>query len=293
MKSATDSLVARRAAAELLGVPAETTTAEARSIYLRWLERVDFVPSEEWCAGAAIVGGIALSGGLCCGQRVFDEIVGRSLCSDVEAFAREFWSMSPPGREEKWRLLRESCGADLALCKRLQNLSAGLSVEVQEFEDLKGSFADIAEFIKETFPLRPRDKACRQRQWLMGISEPLHDWAAAAARLRGYAPRVAQIDSNLLNELERLGESTYRLPPFRETQLPSGVNSKPTKRAFIGLRAFVVTVFAINLCLIAWATYHPTKPAGARPPATGIERIQLPEKGPRAKDAPNPPGVRP
>jgi hypothetical protein len=200
MTPATEARPARlRAwAADQLGLPAQASPAEARSAFLKRLDRADFVPPPQWSAALALLGVSPLDDEAHhSAHEAADEFISRNLRAEVEAFCRAYWSLPPAERTLQWQELIGQCEGDLALTKHLRHLERGLGVDVGEApkDDLG---ARLAERLRMLFVLRPNERAVQRRAWLEGESAPLGQRKEAARRLRNDSPKLAQLQPDLV-----------------------------------------------------------------------------------------------
>jgi hypothetical protein len=233
MTPATEARPARlRAwAADQLGLPPQASPDEARSAFLKRLDRADFVPPPQWSAALALLGvGSHHDGPAISGREAGDEFLSTSLRDEVDAFSRTFWSLPPAERARQWQELIARCEGELALTKHLRHLERGLSVEMGEIPNDELS-ARLAERLRALFVLRLNERAAQRRAWLEGESAPLGQRQEAARRLRNDSPELAQLQPDLMAQFGDWRPSAGRSPTaIRRELTPSATASQPAGR---------------------------------------------------------------
>jgi len=251
MTPATEARPARlRAwAADQLGLPAQASPAEARSAFLKRLDRADFVPPPQWSAALALLGvGRHDDGAPISCRETADEFLSTSLRAEVDAFSREFWSLPPAERVRQWQELRVRCEGELALTKHLRHLERGLSMEVGKAPTDELS-TRLAERVRALFVLRPNERAAQCRAWLEAQSAPLGQRKEAARRLRIDSPELAQLQPELVAQFGDWRPSAGRSPTAirRELSAPETAQ-QPLRRRTSGT---IVWVFFIMGALMS------------------------------------------
>src|SRR5262249_3835460 len=117
------SAVARRWAAQLLGVQEGASSGEARRAYFRKLRESDFLPPRSLNHALRILDGM-LAPAEPDEQWLFEE-EGR-LRAEVTSIAEEFFALPVTQRRERWDALLSKCQRVSPLMARRQSLKAGL-----------------------------------------------------------------------------------------------------------------------------------------------------------------------
>ena len=271
-------------AAQLLGVSPEATPAEARSAFLQRLERVDFLPSEEWCAGAAVLMGETSAGGLRFGTAAMERCASEELRADVEAFCRDFWSLSLPERTERWQRLQQRAKGNLPLGEFLRSLFEGIGVEADEFIGLDGLPGKMAGFIKEAFALRPLEKAARRREWLAEITESIPVRLDAVRLFRDTAHRLAALESDWLDQCVSLWkEAAYprpaRIAPIGTVEKAGSAKGKGYE--WTNYLIFGVGFLLLKAILVGFSTSSSPSQPDRVPSNTSNTQFHLGERSPK------------
>lgn len=236
----TESPDARARAADLLGVPPESSPAEARAAFLKRLEQVDFVPPPHWVAGLALFGVTPAPGA----AAALEQSGRESLRAEVDDFARQFWSLAPDERKGRWSALRDRCEGEPALHRRLAQLGAGLDVEAREFWIGDGFGTTLAGLVQELFPLPPLERAARRQAWFDALAGSPVGWQRAADQLRQEAPRVAALEPVLLERIDQLAEA-YARPPRRYAPAPAPASEGGRRGSYAAVYVMVFVGIAI------------------------------------------------
>jgi hypothetical protein len=233
-------------AADQLGLPPHASPAEARSAFLKRLDRADFVPPTQWSAALAFLGvGPHDDGAPVLGREAADESLSTSLRAEVDSFSRTFWSLPTSERARQWQELIARCEGELALTKHLRHLERGLGIDVGEVPNDELS-ARLAERLRALFVLRPNERAAQRRAWLEGESAPLGQRKEAARRLRNDAPELAQLQPDLVAQFGDWRPSAGRSPTAirRELSAPATAPQPAARRPSSNMWIFFI-VFAL------------------------------------------------
>ena len=151
----------------------------------------------------------------------------------VEEFARTFWSLPPADRHARWKELSERCEGPAAAA-RLLHLADGLAVVPAELADPDARV--IAELVRDTFVLPPRDRAVVRARWLLDPREP-ERWMRALEVVEHEVPDLVALDPVLANRLADLTAFLDRVKgpkPLAQSHILAGIRG--------GLGFVVVTV---------------------------------------------------
>ncbi len=164
-----------------LGLPESATAAEAGCVFLRLLERADFVPSSLQ---------VQALNALCRISVPVDESaeVRKREAAEVSAFAKEYWSLPPGVRRARWESLCTWCMSQ----SRLRELETGLDVEVTQLENADAN--ELACLFRELFVLPRRERAIRRVKWLAEQAKSHSRWSQARNLLRREEPRLFALD---------------------------------------------------------------------------------------------------
>ncbi|MFO0802222.1 MAG: hypothetical protein U0791_03725 [Gemmataceae bacterium] len=184
----------RDRAAAALDVVANAPAGVARAAFLKRLTADGFAPPEEavWAANALAGTRLPLSEG------------GRAEVAAIEAeivdrFAREYWSIPPGVRRERWNELAGQL-TDADAKARMAELGAGLSMAAAPRESRP--VEAVAAVIRDLFVLRPRDRIIRRTLWLFEHSDQALELRDAARQLRLEDFSLDALDPTLTVQLE-------------------------------------------------------------------------------------------
>lgn len=168
------------------------SAADARKEFFKTLADTGFAPPESAVAefGAATKLHLPLSAS---GR----EDAAAAIRSDVEAFAADFWHLTPAERLKSWNALAARC-LDGPARVFLSDLYRGVDVEVREQVD--GEAAELADVIRELFVLRRGPRAVRREEWLASRGRD-RDWRPGMKNLMDADPETAELDGPLLKVL--------------------------------------------------------------------------------------------
>lgn len=237
-----DTVVDRNRAAELLGAPPESSPAQARSLFLQRLERTDFVPPAEWCAGLSGMDDTARAGGFRCAESSFSQPSNDPLQADLKAFVAEYWQLSPEYRTERWTSLFDRSRDRPALRKYVDHLAAGLEIESYEFENLEGMASLLGGIVRDTFPLDPVARSS-ERNKRAATLKGTAGWRTLPRSFRTNYPRLAALDGDLLDHLEEAAGSEDQYAPLRTYQPVRSVESE--KKNWWPAYLFVIVAIGI------------------------------------------------
>jgi hypothetical protein len=196
----------RRWAADLLGVPPDAPSAEARTVFLRRLPGSDFVPVPAWCAATADFLGRPVPGSIAAVPP--DE--GDEARSEVAEFAERFWTLPPAVRRGRWQELMDHTSADPLLSTRLRRLEAGLDLASAVGDSGPPRPREIAVMAQTLFVLDPIRRAARRREMLDNLPPPASGWELAARNVQHNYPGHAALDPALIT---RLSTGSRRVRP--------------------------------------------------------------------------------
>jgi hypothetical protein len=188
----------RRHAADRLGVPADVSPTDARAAFLRKLPAIGFLPAPSLCAAAASLAGQAVPGSV---GVIDDSTDDDALRSDVATFARQFWSLPPEVRRERWQALVDRAALDPPLTGRLRRLELGLDLRDATGVPGPPRQREVVDMIQSLFVLGPIERAMRRREMLDGLPPPVAGWEKAARRLQNDLPAHAALEPALVERL--------------------------------------------------------------------------------------------
>jgi hypothetical protein len=281
--------VARRWAAEQLGVEPDAAPAEARAAFLRLLDETELMPPAGCRRAWRVLNGSAAAPP----EAVRD---AEERCrADVDAFADCFWALPPADRRREWEALSARCAAVPAARTRLRQLEAGLSVRPTDAGPEVPLLAELAAAVRELFVLGPVERAGQRQELLRRIPEQPRPWHDAARALRRGQPEVAALLPELLDEVEKWQERQEDRGR-KLIALSRAVVAAPPPRARTGNEARFVWVAVVVVGMVVHlALMH--APTAAPPPTHSLpdvkipdfRRLQVPEVPPFPGDAPLPP----
>jgi hypothetical protein len=193
----------RRWAAEQLGVDAQASALEARSVFLRRLVESDFVPPAMWPQALAMLDGRPAPVGEARARREEAE----RLRGEVEEFAERFWLLPVDERWRRWQELFDACTMVVALRARLTALKRGLDIGPAEAG--RPQIADVVRNLQQLFVLRPAERAARRRELLVAAQNDRAAWQVAAV-VRHQYPEIAALEPQFLAELAKGAERQQR-----------------------------------------------------------------------------------
>ncbi len=238
-----DTSSTRQPAAELLGVPADTSAEAARQTFLQRLERVDFVPPPAWCAGLSGLDERAQAGGFRCANSAESDSATTPLRAELKTFCGEYWNLSPEQRAEKHADLSERCDGDPFVRRHLRHLQNGLDIEAREFFGFTGLQANIAALIQETFPLPAVQRADARNARLTEL-RGVDEWRAEANSFWRRESRLAALDPDLFNRLDETptGKWVRERESTADDRLSALLSSPPGASQKSGNNAWIVYV---------------------------------------------------
>jgi hypothetical protein len=198
------SPAARRQVADQLGVSPEALPADAKAAFLRRLPGAGFLPPPPLCAAAAALTDRRVPGAA--GTIVDNE--DNDLRTAVTAFVREFWSLAPASRREKWRDLLNRSAADPLLAARVRRLESGIDLASAVERAATPRQRQLVGMAETLFVLGPIERAARRRELLDGLPPPTGAWEAAAREIARDFPAHAALEPALVERL-----STWRDRP--------------------------------------------------------------------------------
>ncbi|MFO0802223.1 MAG: hypothetical protein U0791_03730 [Gemmataceae bacterium] len=185
----------RDRAAAALDVDANAPAGVARAAFLKRLAADGFAPPEEavWAANALAGTRLPLSEG------------GRAEVAAIEAeivdrFAREYWSIPPGVRRERWNELAGQL-TDADAKARMAELEAGLPFDIEPHEN--PLVETVATAIRDLYVLPPREFIVRRTEWLIANRNDIADLRDAAKRLRAERHEFNRLVPSLAVELAR------------------------------------------------------------------------------------------
>lgn len=191
----------RQWAAELLGVEPTATPTAARRAYFRKVRENEFVPPRSLDRALHIFDPRH-------GQAASDEEGSleqeRRLRADVEAFATDFFKLSPRARCERWDELLSQCRGSAPLTARLEALAAGLEVEPPSLPTEQRCRDELIGHLLQTFPLSTLPQATARQAFLRQVEgasfEAQVAWEHAARHLLAEWPLLAELDRQLVED---------------------------------------------------------------------------------------------
>jgi hypothetical protein len=184
-----------------------------RAAWLRRLPQEDFVPPAEsrWALESFL--GRQPEGGW---EARADEAAAQEeeqrLRGEVEAFAEQFWDLSPEERGGRWmELLNRNVSA--SLYARLHLLEPGLGVISMPAEaDADARVIELARHVRDLFVLRRGPRARARQVLLRRMANERKEWKAAVLVLRHSYPALAGLGGELLDKLQTASPESDRLP---------------------------------------------------------------------------------
>ncbi|MBA4064903.1 MAG: hypothetical protein C0501_14550 [Isosphaera sp.] len=183
-------MTTRERAAEALGLPPGATAAEAAAAFLAGLPAAGFVPAPARVAAVNALAGATVPA---------DPDEDDGAAAEVEAFAREFWSVAPAARRTAWDALRAGVG-DGPVSARLLDLQPGLDVDPDPVPPGPAA-EEVAALVKELFVLPPRERAVRRNGWLLANAGRHADLVAGTKELAHLRPDLVGLDPVLAARL--------------------------------------------------------------------------------------------
>lgn len=185
----------RERAAAALDVDANASSGEAHAAFLKRLAADGFAPPEEavWAVNALAGTRLPLSEG------------GRAEAAANEAeivdrFAREYWSIQPGSRRERWNELAWQL-TDAEAKARMAELEAGLPFDTGPHEN--PLVETVAAAIRDLYVLPPREFIVRRTDWLIANRNDIVDLRDASKRLRAERHEFNRLVPSLAVELAR------------------------------------------------------------------------------------------
>jgi hypothetical protein len=188
----------RRRHADQLGVAPDAPPADARAAFLRQLPEMGFLPPPPLCAAAAAFSARPVPGAA---AAVEDPADFDAVRADVAAFVRDFWSIPPAARRDRWRALLARSAADPLLAGRVRRLEAG--VDLPDAGEAAGPprLREVIRMAQALFLLDPLDRAARRREVLDNLPPPAAGWEQAARQLEQQYPALAALEPALVERL--------------------------------------------------------------------------------------------
>ncbi len=184
---------ARGRALTTLGVADSASAAEARAELLRRLSVEEFAPPEECVVAANALAGTTLP----LSEDATASETERDLTA-IEAFTREYWSLSPADRRMRWTNF-DSPGVSEPVAARLKQLEPGLDLPVVPHPNPLAE--EVAAAIRELFLLSGRARAIRRAIWLTERAGWTKDLGGATRRLQWDAPRLTRLTPDFVGKL--------------------------------------------------------------------------------------------
>jgi hypothetical protein len=204
--------VARRWAAELLGVQENASSVEAKRAYLLKLRECDFLPPQSLRRALRILDGSLVPAKP--DEEWFVEEEDR-LRAEVASFAQEFFALPMTKRRERWAALLSRCQIVPPLMARLLALKPGLEVETQNLALDQSFRGQLAAHLLQSFPLPALDQATSRQACLRpievssaAVSHKL--WEKAARYLLAEWPALAALDKELVQHIAKLRSQLKR-----------------------------------------------------------------------------------
>jgi len=202
----------RDQAAGYLDLPAGSSPAAARSAFLSRLQRSDYLPAENWVAGVVLLD----DSGKMPEEPMLFKAAAQSrrqlLNQQLDAFAGQYWQLPPEERQRRWNEFCEVSQQSDASITFVQDLLIGLDVTLDGIDALEGRTAELAQLIRDIYPLRLPERVARRRAWLTKTAKSPGLWQNSAARLRERMPALAALDPKLMALIALRAEDRVVMP---------------------------------------------------------------------------------
>ncbi|MGL6076668.1 MAG: hypothetical protein ACRC8S_21135 [Fimbriiglobus sp.] len=178
----------RQEAAKTLGVSSEATSAEARTAFLKLLDREGYLPAPGQLAARQILTGDKLP--LPPGDNAE---LARLEVLDVEAFAKAYWSLPPEARKARWQKLADQSTTRQARA-RLALLQGGLDVVPVSHEDPE--LTKLSDIIQQSWTLPSREGLALEMEYCETLDNTTRK--SLEARFRTADPALSGLGTDFL-----------------------------------------------------------------------------------------------
>ncbi|CAN5547223.1 hypothetical protein BH11PLA2_BH11PLA2_25460 [soil metagenome] len=193
---------AERLAAAELGLEPTATRADVRAAFLTRLAQENFVPAPKTLAAVCVLGGESLSLPMSA-QNARDEFEA----ADLEQYLKDFWSLLPEERFERWQWLKETENSPQVQCE-LERIAPAVPMQATHFES--ESENEIAVLFRNLFLMPVRARAIKRTEWLFEHSRN-ENYRTAARKLESFAvldpPFFDALENPTLKQFEIKGIS--------------------------------------------------------------------------------------
>jgi hypothetical protein len=278
MRDATDAV--RQWATDLLDLPPSRSShptealEQARSVFLKGLPDQDFVPSiSEQTALTALQGQIGPEV-VALAQARYE----RLLEERIHQFGIALPALSPQERTDAWKQLSESAHGLPRLQRQLIALRAALEVPSPSAEE-PVPIRELTAHLFELVRLGPAARAVRRRELLIDMRRDHSTWERAANYLRTMRPATAELDLELIDQLEGREPARRRQRRLalqgqinRPSQVPPTVSVSPANgndnsASVLGNgRVIFVCILIITGALRIASSNMPSQPKPVLPP---------------------------
>jgi hypothetical protein len=274
---------ARRWARETLKISPDAVQPKAEAELLARLEECEFSPPDSWREAMLVLASPQSGEARVLPLQAFKEFQQNQLREEIEQLAREFFSLAPSERQDRWRRLIDHPAITAPMELRLRSLALGMQVSPGAVAG-DDAATQLAEKVAELAVLPLRQRAELRRSTLREMSADIRRWAGAAKRLRNSNPPLAALAPDFLDELihwkKRRRKSVWRRK-LKEGSVATAVSPVTTEQkkpvVWPWILAIIVAVNILRAMLSgtpepAYKAPSYTLPPALIPPGSRFER---------------------
>lgn len=247
MTPPTDPL--RQWAANLLGLPPDTTRDEARTAILRRLPEEQFLPPTDWRSAWDVLA--TPPSAAMPSSPIAWYVEDGQLRRQLAEFVDKFWEHELVERRQHWQELLDRAAEHPLVVARLRRLEPGLDVSAATVGD--EPTAELAAEVRAQFVLPVTAAATRRRRFLERVRGQPRPWLQAAHRLRAERHDLARLTPDLLKEVLALTRRAFaqarrvRSRVFRALMTPLGQSPGPAapRKSSTNSRNWTVVLFVL------------------------------------------------